>query len=355
MVPVYQALLREPWCVPRILLTGQHRTMARNVLELFGVAPDLDMDVMEPNQDLVSLAARLTHGFANLLSGDRPDVILVQGDTTSAMVGGLMGFYAGCRVGHIEAGLRTKNLSSPYPEEFNRRVVALTAHWHFAPTSAAAGNLHQEGIREHVHIVGNTVIDAALEMATRQTSGMKSLRKRFPFLEEPGSRTVLVTSHRRENFGSPMQNIADAVARLSRAHIDVQFIVPVHPNPLVGHALKPSLGERQNVHLIDPVEYDEMVCLLRNAWLVLTDSGGIQEEAPAFGVPVLVMRNETERMEGVVAGCSQLVGTNADDIFHAADQLLSDTGRHARMAKVSNPYGDGNSSGRIAQILGDAR
>lgn len=355
MVPVYKALKASEWCNPRILLTGQHREMARTVLDLFDVTPDLDLDVMEPNQTLVSLSIRLTQTLAGVISAERPDAVLVQGDTTSAMIGGWLGFYAGCRVGHIEAGLRTGNLAAPYPEEFNRRVISLAAHWHFAPTQVAAVNLRAEGLTQNVHIVGNTVIDAALDIAQRITPRMLALSARLPFLADPGRRTVLVTAHRRENLGYPMHSIAAAVADLSEAQPEADFVVPVHPNPVVGAALRPTLEGRSNVHLIAPLDYDEMIHVLRHAFLVLTDSGGVQEEAPAFRVPVLVMRNETERTEGVEAGCSQLVGTDPARIIQSATRLFHDSALHARMAAAPNPYGDGKSARLIADIIGAAR
>lgn len=352
MVPVYKALRSCDWCTPRILLTGQHREMARSVLKLFDVVPDTDLDIMEPNQTLVSLSARLTLALSQVISDERPDAILVQGDTTSALIGGWLGFYAGCRVGHVEAGLRTGNLAAPYPEEFNRRVIALTAHWHFAPTEVAAGNLRAEGLTQNVHIVGNTVIDAALDIAQRRTPRIHLLSARLPFLTDTSRKTVLVTTHRRENFGDPMRDIADAVADLAEARPGADFVVPVHPNPAVGAALRPALKGRANVHLIGPLDYDEMIHVLRHAFFVLTDSGGIQEEAPAFGVPALVLRNETERMEGVEAGCSRLVGSDRANIVLAANQLFSDPAMHASMAKASNPYGDGTSAQLIANIIG---
>lgn len=355
MVSVYHALKECEWCIPRIVLTGQHREMARSVLDLFDVTPDLDLDVMEPNQTLLSLSVCLTQTLAALITSERPDVVLVQGDTTSAMIAGWLGFYAGCRVGHIEAGLRTGNLAAPYPEEFNRRVISLAAHWHFAPTRAAADNLKAEGLVQNVHIVGNTVIDAALNMSQRCTPRMLALSERLPFLTSPARRTVLVTTHRRENLGSPMCDIAVAVAELSKAHPETDFVVPVHPNPIVGAALRPKLDGRANVHLIPPLEYDEMIHVLKHAYLVLTDSGGIQEEAPAFGVPVLVLRNETERMEGVEAGCSQLVGTEPSAIIQAANRLFYDPVLHARMEAAPNPYGDGASALLISEIIGATR
>ncbi|MDO9149546.1 MAG: UDP-N-acetylglucosamine 2-epimerase (non-hydrolyzing) [Hydrogenophaga sp.] len=354
MVPVYNALKACSWCNPRLLLTGQHREMARSVLDVFNVTPDLDLDVMEPSQTLLSLSTRLTQSLVEVIGAERPDAILVQGDTTSAMIAGWLGFYAGCLVGHIEAGLRTGNLATPFPEEFNRRVVALTAHWHFAPTEEAAANLRAEGLTQNVHVVGNTVIDAALEIAKMRTPRMQALSEKLNFLGQPGRRVVLVTTHRRENLGEPMRGIAAAVADLAEAHPKVDFLVPVHPNPVCGAALRPVLKGRANVYLTAPLEYDEMIYVLRHAFLVLTDSGGIQEEAPAFDVPVLVLRNETERMEGVEAGCSSLVGTDRHEIVRAANRLFTNPALYAAMSQARNPYGDGSSAQQIAVIIGAA-
>ncbi len=351
MVPVYRALVARDWCTPVLLLTGQHRDMARSVIELFGLTPDVDLDVMEPGQTLVSLATRLTGSLAETLYSYAPDAVLVQGDTTSAMIAGLLGFYANCRVGHVEAGLRTGNLSAPYPEEFNRRVLSLAAHWHFAPTSEAAANLRDEGVRDNIYVVGNTVIDAALDIAQRDSVRVNSLLARHPFLACPKRRRVLVTTHRRENFGRPMEQVGAALRILATRFTGVDFIVPVHPNPVVGEALRPSLMGLANVHLIAPLDYDEMIHVLRGAYLVLTDSGGIQEEAPAFNVPVLVLRNETERTEGIEAGCSLLVGTGLDAVVGGVTRLLEDDSAHTRMARAVNPYGDGRAAEAIADIM----
>lgn len=352
MVPVYRALAARDDMSTCLVLTGQHRDMARAVLDLFGVRADIDLDLMEPGQTLISLSARVTSGLARVIADETPDAILVQGDTTSAMIGGLLGFYAGCRVGHVEAGLRTGNMTAPFPEEFNRRVITLGAHWHFAPTKTAADNLASEGINRNVHVVGNTVIDAALQMAPNLTAGKKVIMAQLPFLEDPARKTVLITVHRRENIGAPMVGIAGAVAELANLHPKIDFVIPVHPNPAVGTVLRPALDSIENVHLIPPLDYDQMIHILGKSYLILTDSGGIQEEAPAFDVPVLVLRNESERMEGVAAGCSRLVGTDRTQILAESHNLLTDPAVHSKMAKSVNPYGQGQASQMIAQILG---
>jgi UDP-N-acetylglucosamine 2-epimerase (non-hydrolysing) len=351
MAPVCRALKARRDCTTILLLTGQHRDMTRSVLELFDLVPDIDLDVMQPNQSLTSLTARLTAAMAEHLGRLSPDAILVQGDTTSAMIGGLLGFYSGCRVGHVEAGLRTGKLSAPYPEEFNRRVIALSTHWHFAPTALAAENLRREGITENVHVVGNTVVDAVLAVAEHKSKRLARLHARLPFLSRNSHRYVLVTTHRRENFGEPMRSVAEAVRDLAGQYDDVEFVVPVHPNPIVGKVLRPILERTSNVHLVPPLDYEEMIHVLRGAHMVLTDSGGLQEEAPAFGVPVLVLRNETERMEGVAAGCSLIVGTERAAVREAVTSLFTNRPLYDRMARAANPYGDGNTSTYIADII----
>lgn len=351
LAPVYRALRDRSEISTQLVLTGQHREMVHGVLELFDVRPDIDLDVMQARQTLISLSAEVTTGLARVIKDQSPDVILVQGDTTSAMIAGMLGFYAGCRVGHVEAGLRTGNLTAPFPEEFNRRVLTLGAHWHFAPTEAAATNLRLEGIKRNVHVVGNTVIDAALQMATRLTPGKKAIMAQMPFLSDPARKTVLITIHRRENIGEPMIGIARAISALSDLHPSTDFVIPVHPNPAVGSIIRPILTGIENVHLITPLDYDQMIHVISKSHLILTDSGGIQEEAPAFDVPVLVLRNESERMEGVEAGCSRLVGTESANILAESQRLLTNPALHATMAKSINPYGQGRASSMIAQIL----
>lgn len=351
MVPVYLALSARENISLRLVLTGQHRDMTRNVLDLFDVRADIDLDVMEHNQTLISLSKRITDGLECVIRSETPDTILVQGDTTSAMIGGFLGFYAGCRVGHVEAGLRTRNIAAPFPEEYNRRVISLGSHWHFAPTETAANNLVSEGIDRNVHVVGNTVIDAALQMAKKLTPGKMAIMERLPFLEESVRKTVLITVHRRENIGAPMMGIASAIRELAELNPAIDFVIPVHPNPAVGSILRPTLESTRNVHLINPLDYDQMIHILTRSYLVLTDSGGIQEEAPAFDVPVLVLRNESERMEGIAAGCSRLVGTNRTTIVAESQKVFTDPAAHAMMANSVNPYGQGLASEMISDIL----
>ena len=351
MMPVYKALTTRDGVQVKLVLTGQHREMVRATLNLFDMIADIDLDVMEQSQTLIGLSASIMTRLSNVIRDEQPNIVLVQGDTTSAALAGMLGFYAGCRVGHIEAGLRTGDLSSPFPEEFNRRVITLAAHWHFAPTQTAADNLKAEGITRHSYIVGNTVIDAALQVAQKKTSAIEELAQQLPFLANPQRPTILVTTHRRENIGRPMQDIAAAVAELADQQPNTDFILPLHPNPVIGSILRPVLEGSANIHIVAPLLYDQLIHVLARAHLVLTDSGGIQEEAAAFNVPVLILRNETERMEGIVAGCSKLVGTGYADIVAQARELLLDPAVHARMANSPNPYGDGQASARIADIL----
>ncbi len=351
MLPVYKELQRRDGVKPTLIMTGQHRELAQDVLRIFDVPPDVDMVVMQEGQTLVSLAGKLATSLAQYLSDNRPDIMLVQGDTTSAMMAGMFGFYSGIPVGHIEAGLRTGNMHAPFPEEFNRRVLTLAARWHFAPTKTAAENLLREGVQNDVHVVGNTVIDAALFMAKQETKKTNALKKQFPFLAETEKKLVLVTAHRRENFGDGMKAIAGATKTLAEARPDLHFIIPVHPNPNVRPVFTALLQNIKNIHLTEPMGYDEILFLIQKSAIILTDSGGIQEEAPAFNVPVLVLRNETERPEGILAGCSVLVGTDAERIQNNFFNIMNNPDVYKKMSAAPNPYGDGKASQRIADIL----
>lgn len=352
MLPVYLALRGRAGVTPRLVMTGQHRELAQDVLRLFDVEPDHDMQVMQPGQTLPMLAHNLAAAFACYLHDHPPDIILVQGDTTSAMMGGMFGFYHGIPVGHIEAGLRTGNLQAPFPEEFNRRVVTLASRWHFTPTQRAAENLRREGITQEVYVVGNTVIDAVRLIAQRDTDEVRRLQAQFAFLNTPEKiATVLVTAHRRENFGDGIRNIATAIKALAAARPQVQFILPVHPNPNVRPVFTAMLQGQANIHLTEPMGYDALLYVMRQSRLILTDSGGIQEEAPTFHVPVLVLRQETERPEGIAAGCSRLVGTDAATIQRAFFELMDHPEIYRNMATAKNPYGDGHAAERIADCV----
>ncbi len=351
VIPVYLALQQEKRIEPVLIATGQHRDMLADVFAIFNCRPDISFQVMSHDQSLAGLTGSLLKVLEPLFREGEFSAILVQGDTTSAMVAGLVAFYNQIPLGHIEAGLRTGNILSPFPEEMNRRIVSLATRWHFAPTALAADNLQQEKVTGQVHTVGNTVIDAALLIGSSQSRGTGELTRLYPFLVDSAARHVLVTAHRRENFGSGIRDICTALRSLANAFPAIQFIFPVHPNPNVCQPIHDALDTIENIHLLEPLSYDQLLFVMKRSFLVVTDSGGIQEEAPAFDVPVIVMRENTERPEGVDAGCSILAGTGADDIIAVFKELVEDRQQYAAMAAAVNPYGDGNSAERIARIL----
>ena len=337
-----------------VLVTGQHRAMLDQVLAIADISPDIDLNVMLPNQTLDGLTARLLLGIGEALDAVRPDFVIVQGDTTSAMVASLAAFYRKIPVAHVEAGLRTGNNHSPWPEEINRRIISPIASLHFAPTSLAAANLTRENVDPNgIHITGNTGIDALLLTKQRIDSlGALTCGIRNTIAPFQAQKIILVTAHRRENFESGLTNIAEAVKTLSRRD-DVVIVFPVHPNPHVRKVMDATLRSRNNIVLLDPLEYVPFVYLMSAATLILTDSGGIQEEAPSLGKPVLVLRDTTERPEAIEAGTARLVGTNAKDIVNEAEWLLDDRGHYEAMSRAANPYGDGHASERIASVIYD--
>jgi len=352
LFPVLQALSARPQLEVRSCVTAQHRGLLDQVLSIAGVVPDIDLDLMEPGQSLDRLTARLLLALGEVMDREKPDRVIVQGDTATAMVGALAAYYRQIPVAHVEAGLRSGNIYQPWPEEVNRRIVAPIADLHFAPTETAAAALQAENIAPaSIHVTGNTVIDAL--HATRDriagdptlAAGIAPLGKRYA-----GKRIVLVTTHRRENFGDGMAAIARAVGRIADRP-DVAVIFPVHPNPNVVAAMDAVLGDRPNVARIEPLDYPNFIRALELAHIVLTDSGGVQEEAPALGKPVLVMRETTERPEGVVAGTARLVGPHEDRIVSGISELLDDQQAYAAMARAHNPFGDGRASARIAEIV----
>jgi UDP-N-acetylglucosamine 2-epimerase (non-hydrolysing) len=348
MAPVVRELGRHPdEIVSRVCITAQHRELLDEVLELFAIEPDHDLDVMRPGQSPTAVAAEVMRGLEPVLAGERPDWVLVQGDTTTAAMGAIAAFYAGARVAHVEAGLRSHDPREPFPEELNRRLAAVSADLHLAPTGGAALNLLAEGVDQAAIVVtGNPVIDAlhaANAMPTPLLPELEAVRS--------GKRIVVVTTHRRESFGPPLERICSAVGRLVRRFPDVQVVLPVHPNPSVRLTLDEHLPASPAISVIEPLGYRSMVELLHRATLVLTDSGGLQEEAPSLGKPVLVLRDVTEREEGVAAGACSLVGTDADRIVAEASELLSSPDEYARMASAVNPYGDGRSAERIVDAL----
>ena len=344
MAPVINALRRQGWARVTIVSTGQHRDLIRQTLGIFGLSPDLDLDLMEAQQSLASLTARLLQGLDPLLARHTPDLVLAQGDTTTVMACAMACFYRGIRFGHVEAGLRTHDIHYPFPEEFNRVVAGRLASIHFAPTERARDVLLREGAAaETVHVTGNPVIDALLEVSARA-----DLSTAYP--RDPARRLVLLTAHRRENFGAPLRRICMAVRSLHARYPDVEFVYPLHPNPQIAEVVRPLLAGLERVHLIPAVDYLDMTSLLKRCHLVLTDSGGLQEEAPALSKPVLILREETERPEAVESGMARLVGTRPARIIREAARLL-DRGAAgwAGMAR-SSPYGDGRAAERIATL-----
>lgn len=352
MAPVVHALRADPAFDVMVAVTAQHREMLDQVLDLFGIRPDVDLDVMQPGQTLPSLFSRILERMSLAIANAKPDIVLVHGDTSTTLATALAAFYQRTPIAHVEAGLRTGDLAAPWPEEANRRLVAPLSTLHFAPTETARRNLEAEGITDGVEVTGNTVVDAILN-ASQQVRSNSRLQDRFaaqfPFACDQ-TRLILVTGHRRENFGSGFEDICLALREVAERP-DVSVVYPVHLNPNVVEPVNRILGGCPRVHLIEPQEYLPFVYLMDRAHLILTDSGGIQEEAPSLGKPVLVMRSITERPEAVEAGTVMLVGTNRHRIVEAVTGLLDDTEAYASMARAHNPYGDGQASSRIAARL----
>lgn len=352
MAPLVRALGAADGIDSIVCTTGQHRQMLDQVMQLFDIQADHDLDVMLPGQALNGLFARLLSRVDALLDEVRPDCVLVHGDTTTAAACSLAAFHRGIAIGHVEAGLRTGDLSQPFPEEMNRRVVDVMGKWLFAPTVASRNNLRQENLAGRIYVTGNTVIDA-LELAVRKLDSQPQLcarlAARYPWLD-PARRLVLVTGHRRENFGDGFQQICAALAQLSLRD-DIQIVYPVHLNPQVRDVVIGTLSNRPNIHLIDPLDYLDFVWFMRRAYLILTDSGGVQEEAPHLGKPVLVMRDTTERPEAVSAGTVTLVGTDSTRIVRGVAGFIDSPEHYADVARSVNPYGDGQASARIVAAL----
>ncbi len=330
-----------------VCVTGQHRQMLDPVLGLFGIIPECDLRLMTPDQTLPALTAAVLTGVTPVILRERPDWLVVQGDTTTAMGAGLAAFYQGVRLAHVEAGLRTSDKRHPFPEEANRRIVDVLADAHFAPTTRARANLLREGVPpSSIHVTGNTAIDALRHVVAR-VDGVDAALAGLPL----GRRIVLVTAHRRESFGAGMIEICRALRRLADEVADVQIVYPVHLNPNVHQPVHERLSGHPRISLVPPLDYASLIWLMRRSTLILTDSGGIQEEAPSLGKPVLVLRATTERPEAVEAGCARIVGTDAARIVREARHLLDDGAAYERMAKVANPFGDGHASERIARVL----
>lgn len=340
MAPVIRKLQDQPWAEITVVTTGQHGELAPQVLDLFGVSVDFDLQVMQPNQTLSRLSSRILEKIDPLLEERKFDLVLVQGDTTSVLAAALASFYRKIPVGHVEAGLRTFNLSTPFPEELNRVVTGIVSSIHFAPTERARDNLLSEGKDpSSVHVTGNTVIDALLALASQD----------FPceFPTRSNRRLILVTAHRRENFGAPIRSICHAIRLIHDIWLDVEFVFPVHPNPNVEIPVRELLNDLQRVHIIPPASYHDLVTIMKRAYLIMTDSGGIQEEAPALGKPVLVLREETERPEAVEAGVARVVGTECNHIVGSARDLLDNKASYNAMSQGGSPYGDGAAADRI--------
>ena len=355
MAPVIRAL--DDNFVVKICVTAQHRQMLDQVLELFEITPDYDLDIMQPGQDLFDITCNVLSGVKKVLQIEEPDIVLVHGDTTTSMATAMAAFYLKIPVGHVEAGLRTYDINSPFPEEFNRQITSRIATLHFAPTKISRQNLLDEKVPDgQIYVTGNTVIDALLSMVekARIIDFSDTLLKRMPFLKQEKSdipRIILVTGHRRENFGLGFEEICHALSIIANENLDIQIIYPVHLNPNVREPVNRILSNLNNIHLIEPMEYLTFIKLMDLSYLILTDSGGIQEEAPSLGKPVLVMRDTTERPEAVESGTVKLVGTNKNEIIKMVNQLLTDNNFYMQMSKAHNPYGEGKASGNICDIL----
>jgi UDP-N-acetylglucosamine 2-epimerase (non-hydrolysing) len=352
MAPLVKGLQACPDLQTVVCVTAQHREMLDQVLRLFDIVPEHDLNIMKPGQDLFDITGNILHGLKGVFAQERPDLVLVHGDTTTTLATSLAAYYSRIAVGHVEAGLRTGNKHAPFPEEMNRKLTGALADIHFAPTPASQANLLREGVAaDTIHVTGNTVIDALLAVVDKLRNDpalQAEFAQRFSFLD-PTRRLVLVTGHRRENFGEGFQNICNALADIAAEHADVQVLYPVHLNPNVRQPVNDILAARglANVHLIDPVDYLPFVYLMDRAHIIVTDSGGIQEEAPSLGKPVLVMRDTTERPEAVEAGTVKLVGTSRETIVAEARRLLTDEQAYASMSRAHNPYGDGQAVQRI--------
>lgn len=354
MAPLVHALAKDPYFEAKVCVTAQHREMLDQVLNLFSIVPDYDLDIMQPGQGLTEITCRILEGLKPILESFKPDVVLVHGDTTTTIAASLAAFYQRIPVGHVEAGLRTGDLSSPWPEEANRTLTGHLAMYHFSPTQNARQNLLRENILDkQIFVTGNTVIDALFwvrDTVLNNENLHSELAARYPFLDE-SKKLVLVTGHRRESFGQGFEQICHALVDIAAKHQDVQIVYPVHLNPNVSEPVNRILGHVENIILIEPQDYLPFLWLMTHAWLILTDSGGIQEEAPSLGKPVLVMRETTERPEAIEAGTVRLVGTDRQRIVEEVTHLLRDNDAWQAMSRAHNPYGDGQACERILHAL----
>lgn len=349
MAPLVKELQSREELDAKVLVTAQHREMLDSVLELFDITPDFDLNIMKHGQTITDITTRVLHGVGEIFEQEKPDLVLVHGDTTTTFAAALASFYQKIAVGHVEAGLRTGNIYSPYPEEMNRKLTGSLATYHFSPTIMNVENLLRENIsKENIVITGNTVIDALLSVTD------KSYRfeiEELNEIDETKQRLILLTCHRRENWGEPMKQIFEAINELTSKHSDVVVVFPMHKNPSIRELAKTYFGNNPSVRLIEPLDYEPFANLMKKSYLILTDSGGIQEEAPALGKPVLVLRTETERPEAVKAGTVRIAGIETERIVQLADELLSSQKSYDEMAHAANPYGDGTSSKQIADFI----
>ena len=344
MAPVISALRKEPWAKVRVLATAQHREMLDQMFSIFGIISDIDLDIMKPGQDLTQLTARLLLHLDQVFHSEKPDAVLAQGDTTTVMTVALVCFYQKIPFGHVEAGLRTWDMQNPFPEEMNRVLAGKFARWHLAPTESSRKNLLKEGVPDsNIFVTGNTVIDSLLTVTKKDME--------LPLNLDPQKKLILLTAHRRENLGKPFINICQAVLKLVEQNPNVQVLYPVHLNPNVHDTAYQFLSRNKRILLCEPLDYVSFVMAMKQAYLILSDSGGIQEEAPALGKPVLVLRNTTERPEAVEQGVVKLVGTNVDTIVGETQNLLDNEAAYRKMARGISPYGDGHAAERIVNIL----
>jgi UDP-N-acetylglucosamine 2-epimerase (non-hydrolysing) len=354
MAPLALSLAADERFEAKVCVTGQHRQMLDQVLDLFQINPDFDLNIMKPGQDLTDVTTAILHGMKKIFAEFKPDIVLVHGDTATTFATAMAAYYQQIPVAHVEAGLRTGNMYSPWPEEANRKLTGALAALHFAPTDTSRQNLINEGVDESsIHVTGNTVIDALLDVVERVESDsnlQQIFHDQFSFISE-GKRVILVTGHRRESFGDGFENICKALANIAKTFPDVEIVYPVHLNPNVREPVNRLLAGIENIHLIEPLDYLPFVYLMHRSYLILSDSGGIQEEAPSLGKPVLVMRDTTERPEAVKAGTVKLVGTGVDAITSNLTRLLTDPKAYEQMSYAHNPYGDGKACARILEVL----
>jgi UDP-N-acetylglucosamine 2-epimerase (non-hydrolysing) len=351
LIPIYTELIKNDFFSATLISTGQHREMLDQIFDFFGVKPDIELSVMTTNQTLASLTANLSTVLQDCFEDLKPDLVIVQGDTTTAFISSLIAYYNKISVAHVEAGLRTNHKYSPFPEEINRKLISSIADYHFAPTSKALQVLKNEGL-DNVFQVGNTVVDSLLLCLQKLETDKTSYSVKFKILEKY-RKTILVTGHRRESFGDGFRRICDAILQLAKKYPDCLFFYPVHLNPNVRSVVISMLSGVENIYITEPLPYDELIYVMSNSFLILTDSGGIQEEAPTLNVPVLIMRDTTERMEGVEAGCALLVGTDTEHICANFINLVENENLYKKMSSVENPYGDGTTSQHIVEIIKD--